>query len=1694
MLGWISHLNLLEPDPESNILEPFPLKVKEIISTQVCEFLSSNIPGSKVLKSSAHIKWAMECIGISFTLPLKCVDTIKLSISLYESWIFTPEKQPSSWNKEKQFFLQKVLSQYSMLFESRAKEPAEIEMHVELCKKVLSIYRSVSHTNLLNPEGWRVYLKILLGICDCLLGKPKGTMVDPFSTKLCADALQVLLSSWLVSGSMDTSMWNELSALFPRWLDYTPSLKYWSHVSKALTMRTVALLYGNSEGSDAVYLQHDRTHEEAAVIKIKLSPEHVFYAWQRMLKIIGNPNALFKANLHMEVFKGIEKLVNIFLSVGSGRVNKMIKPPSGNTILKIFGDWLFGATRLTEKGFTSGGAIAVRTLCAIFDSRVSEDWDVVFLTRFYSCIKSVLMSDDHELLVSVLMHSSHLILQGDNFPGFNMLLPYYVYAINKILLMRITSEKPNPSQVPMGVSSFVNPELNTKLSKKKKGGWRGDSLGSQVDLGDCTTKSLLVRQACLWILSSILCMPTHWNDSKFVHPPVMPECITKPINSKDTLSPHLPQIETYSQMSAHIMVLLLESLENEIYPDNIVMLLRLCYCYAKKSLQENTESTRKFHFTELAIELIVQKLIGRQWPSGCMNEALKTLSTFAQFYHQIPRPDEVAHFIVSSLAQMYDLSSFVWNDEVVNSTNFENQLIAVLECIRHWILQGTWIWRHPKTKARVLSVALNGIPNKTVNNLASNLQPEFAGNALGEHSGLNESRDLESFVTNTGEISDTDSNEGGIERSGSIDGNEGEDKHRKKSVGKTEGGSSEPSNTTDSDTSDANNSDKPKTSTNNTDLPKTRTYSSESVASDVSDGSTGSGIERKNSESYSDSDAKETSKSPSQELQVEPTDKSEKRLEFANKPKVKRTTIRTPMGSSVGKTNKSLHTSAGAATHSRITKRASKLTRHNFSKDRKRHCVPQPRHLPTISKPSDALVMASLQTLHTLQTMVGLPEEQKAHWGSGELIDEKKIIEEKIAKLTNRSVERSADKISTNKNSAKNKNKEKKLGITKQGSKTWAKKSTTRKPRQIKQMANPLSLFSYFVSDDLILSVVDLNKGRISVIIRDMTGKYLFDVQNNPIPYQDIYKLAFEPSLTTKQKNNILGSCKHKADILNNNKDNTINKTNSQELKSTELKETNNNNQSNKSEHEKNIAPEMPDFSSAFRPVQEYLDNKWPTDKTVDQAFAQALEEERVSVQKKGKSIVPKLNPRRVKSNNPEFFDISSTIVLPIRESEKREIKKEKFFLTSRVFLGSLTFLNPKSIPNLVPVVSSTSFIKNLEELDKVSVRDTLYCAILYHQHQHSPTMNDSDPLYEHVLQHIAKYVSVKEWHGFLGGLDEDGRSGEFAPFHSDHSNELIFHVSTLIPDLYPLKHSLLADQYVFIIWSMQSLGKYSGSKVECIHEHSIQIVVHPKKNNLFHVYTINRNNEFINVGPLLSNSLVSMDVLPQLLRETAMNAFKLVREKYKNYTHPYNRRKEMIKQICQKHVKINTLNNYYRTLFKLPSEQQEKTQTEEQPENQQKTNNNLEINLQNLPSSPFELPPPPFSPKTSSTATSATLPTKALPPPPLATGENNENKKDKKSDDKIGSLAQPNFMSNSASVMTQGSSALESSGLSHSSPSPTSPTSHRNYFSFSSSPSSSPQSRPKSSHTHLSKSATMKTKLYHKTSLKSSKKSSGNK
>lgn len=387
--------------------------------------------------SAHHISWAMEFLGHAFSLPLQHHKVISKAFKLYNKWIFDLDRPPVILSCES-FYQQEILCHLSLLFTERG---GSIEVHSKLCKKALIFMKELAENTNLTKQTWQVLLKILLLISNSTLTNMKALSqhISPF-------LLTVLFEIWIKSNTRDIVLWKELESNSALWLDHIWFVNQWKSVVLQLTRKVVEFIYGDFNPTSVFrssVLEESKLLKpgESFTLTLDIELETVLFMWHKFLSLMINntKNSVpSDCKVHKELSESMEEVIDVFLDICDqrnskkfsvitlkdsceklqpliaelNRINNEYKDgksrlpiPSGNSILHIFGDWLFYHAEVRDSYSEFGNGPAIGSLCKIL-CKAQGPINQENLSRFYKILESYFTENFNQHTVGYMMKNS----------------------------------------------------------------------------------------------------------------------------------------------------------------------------------------------------------------------------------------------------------------------------------------------------------------------------------------------------------------------------------------------------------------------------------------------------------------------------------------------------------------------------------------------------------------------------------------------------------------------------------------------------------------------------------------------------------------------------------------------------------------------------------------------------------------------------------------------------------------------------------------------------------------------------------------------------------------------------------------------------------------------------------------------------------------------------------------------------------------------------------------------------------------------------------------------------------------------------------------------------------------------------------------------------------------------------------------
>ncbi|KAF9938926.1 hypothetical protein BGZ67_010190 [Mortierella alpina] len=634
-----------------------------------------------------------------------------------------------------------------------------IQRHVELCKKVLTVLTMAGRQlgNSFSEETWEVLLKVILGITDSLLREQPATAAlqmpehSKMSDDLCEHLLRVLFELWLRSGIRQVHMWDILKQCFNGWTHRIPVLHQWAASSLGLCQRVVRLLYGPGQGTDVVNLAVGGYN-----IGLDLQADFALYAWHRVIYLLKSPAQLSPTN-SLAAVSGIARMVETFLTVGytnnqsvmpgspplpstptdifsssslslsnhpsspssgsnsnsnpnsktSSSVPSKPTSPDGNTIMHMFGSWLFEISSLPipealpatssytpswqifnpqypADSYHEAQASAFGVLCRIFSKPqpASRPFLRIYTERFYEALSIGLRSETS--LPTILAHSAELFTS--ELEGVRMMVPDFVVGIR------------------MAMSGRIRVSTGYMSQEKQK----------QV-LED-------LHLAALKVAGCIMCLPNHfekvelkegWNQglsksaslgldgkSGREDKEILAQLIRVLYTAEPSTDGSIPTSKRFTTLKYYILEMLLNCLETETSSFNLRYLLHLIEVYVFEDVAFCPG------LVGVVVKTIQEKIMTIQVPVDVALSAFDVLVGCAGLYEHVRRDSKsCARELVLALCRYVD--ALLANHSLLPTTH--PLVVRAYECMLQWILAGQWIVGDQDCHLAVISSISSGI-------------------------------------------------------------------------------------------------------------------------------------------------------------------------------------------------------------------------------------------------------------------------------------------------------------------------------------------------------------------------------------------------------------------------------------------------------------------------------------------------------------------------------------------------------------------------------------------------------------------------------------------------------------------------------------------------------------------------------------------------------------------------------------------------------------------------------------------------------------------------------------------------------------------------------------------------------------------------------------------------------------------------
>ncbi|GAU97901.1 hypothetical protein RvY_09124 [Ramazzottius varieornatus] len=216
---------------------------------------------------------------------------------------------------------------------------------------------------------------------------------------------------------------------------------------------------------------------------------------------------------------------------------------------------------------------------------------------------------------------------------------------------------------------------------------------------------------------------------------------------------------------------------------------------------------------------------------------------------------------------------------------------------------------------------------------------------------------------------------------------------------------------------------------------------------------------------------------------------------------------------------------------------------------------------------------------------------------------------------------------------------------------------------------------------------------------------------------------------------------------------------------------------------------------------------------------------------------------------------------------------------------------------------------RDLKLLDKRPNRETHKIAVIYvgraQEDKSSVMTNDTGSAeYEAFVSRLGWKIDVASHGGFRGGLPHNSKQFSEAIYYASATVEILFHVATLIPAISTEDHTAkmrhIGNDEVHIVWSDHS-EPYDRSILKTKFADVI-ICIYPTVVPALYRVQILQKADIPPFGPLYDGAVVEESSLADLVRSTALYAGRACRHKLEGYQYFFQERADYMRSLIQSH------------------------------------------------------------------------------------------------------------------------------------------------------------------------------------------------
>lgn len=411
-------LNMMSSARGPTMLSAFPVSTQREVCGSIISALLTSSANTSTLTRMPHVQWTLDIVGQSFRLPMdNRFDSMSVSgaLQLFRCWIGLkpiitiedkfvsvstdgkflhvrspsigvadsahgspmPQKSETSgwnwlWQKEDrvkspdgntfsvptparphgmeantQHYLRDMIQHMSFLFNSQnidtlSEEQRESLLNLRVC--ALLTYRDVCSQKSdvqLEQETWELLLRLTLEISSALPEKDRSRSHSAYAQKMCAAAIATVIEVWLQS--IGSVLVDDLWHLFTKQMTLavarsSVAIEQWHACCVSITSGLVEVLW-ERHADDSVETQHSVCihwpHAMQGPTKLTFTAPQLVFAWQNMYHLMQKPSLLSDPHLSKCITRVVADIVRIFVVYSASNKVRFVDPVKANILVSV---------------------------------------------------------------------------------------------------------------------------------------------------------------------------------------------------------------------------------------------------------------------------------------------------------------------------------------------------------------------------------------------------------------------------------------------------------------------------------------------------------------------------------------------------------------------------------------------------------------------------------------------------------------------------------------------------------------------------------------------------------------------------------------------------------------------------------------------------------------------------------------------------------------------------------------------------------------------------------------------------------------------------------------------------------------------------------------------------------------------------------------------------------------------------------------------------------------------------------------------------------------------------------------------------------------------------------------------------------------------------------------------------------------